>query len=1563
MTRSNKAGQVGEENMQSIRAGRGAILLVALFVLQSISSIFIPEESFLDEENDYGQVEWVKFDLEEGVYNDARGTLDESVELEERAVYAGTTLGVYDENGLTLSRPVPLEWMQARHDLSLLLISDQINMLDARQQINEIQGLEIREFIYPSGLIIQGTASALIQAESLDSVSSVHSVPLAMLVQEEILDVLLLENGEQSLIGQRMRIQGWRSDAGPLQTISFTDSNQNTLFQDVAEVVELSLDDAIRWDEGRYEGTLKSDQLIALVQQPSINSLRYNPEFTIENNNAGSHMKTGTMKIYFTSDLDGSNQTVAVADSGLDDDHGDFGSRIVGNYDVINDGSTADKWSGHGTHVSCTVLGDGNRGGYAGVAPEADLYFQAMENDNTGNFQSPSLNGLLNSAYNAGARIHTNSWGSSGSNLYGEYTSESQDVDDRANYYDRYYNGAEGLTILFAAGNDGPGSDTVSPPATAKNTVTVGMHQSRYSGAPDTIMSGSSRGPLDDGRIKPDVLAPGGYVRSCKAQEAGDTGGSSWESTWYLEYTGTSMATPNAAGASAMIRQYLEEIALRDSPQGALVKALLILGAEDIGTRDIPNNNEGWGRVNIRNTLAPADGQGIWVDDRSLLSASGNSKSYNFDIDIANDAFKAVLTWSDEYASTFSNKQLVNNFDLEVIDPNGNIYIGNDFTNGRSTTGGSADNTNNVEVVLIDSAIVGQWTVKIKDTYHGGSRSQPFALAVMGHGINDLLPDLTVINSGYEIDIPIPSVGEEVHFNSKIENTGNVKSDPFDMVLEVDGVVVETKNMDVGGGTVKELYWTWTPQSAGSKLISFIIDPTDLVEESLENNNRQDVIVEVTTPGVSLTSSQKIKSLNDPLETSTSWEVNLTNTGLLPTNATITKQGITVAETGESMPWYVGVSSTSFSLQGQESTTLSVTMIHPETPAKGNYQIQLQATDTDNGVSSQLILVMEVFEIANILVEYDYEIVPVNPIDPTVFPIYIQNLGNSNLEYDLQVQPPIGWNAFFGQGDSAGKFTSTGPIDANQLSILNITVQPPNIVQDAGVEKIVSVNILSRTTPIKSWLIEIPIKVDSLKLVEFTLDSELNSIIPGSEFVMIYSIENKGNVDLRLSPSFILPQGIQNTQGVSPLNLDIGESKVYILNLYAGVNSKSGQIILNMDNGSDRFSTSNDLIIQIYAKPTLQFSRLTYADFSTYPTYSGSGSHPAGQILEFDWVLGNSADIEWTPVLSIQEDEDLSVQCSSLATLAKDDEIDFSCYVLIDSESEPYSQPSFTIELSGDGAQFSETVSLYIASVEKVSWQGLSSNTFNTGEEKSVQILVTNTGNIPFNHRLEVTSDDDWKVVVDGEDILDLQVGESANVRFLITAKEPGFSAISLGFKTVEVPEMSSFQFNVSSTGESEDSASGSLPLVTASLLVVVLLVIIGLTVALLKPKQQQQQIRPLPMPNMNNNAAINKPANLPKSLPKIAPMGGSPAVVMQVAQAKIQTQPTVQSTISPTSTEASNSPPPICWSCRNPIEGVILGCPSCGARYHGEGSESCDVSKLEKCVSCSGSTSEFIEG
>ena len=104
------------------------------------------------------------------------------------------------------------------------------------------------------------------------------------------------------------------------------------------------------------------------------------------------------------------------------------------------------------------------------------------------------------------------------------------------------------------------------------------------------------------------------------------------------------------------------------------------------------------------NTLLPDSDVGIFVDDRSRLS-SGQEASYNFDVTRSGEPLKVVLAWSDYPGSTFSGTQLRNNLNLEVTSPDGSVtYVGNDFANGRSTTGGAKDTKNNVEVVLIDSA-------------------------------------------------------------------------------------------------------------------------------------------------------------------------------------------------------------------------------------------------------------------------------------------------------------------------------------------------------------------------------------------------------------------------------------------------------------------------------------------------------------------------------------------------------------------------------------------------------------------------------------------------------------------------------------------------------------------------------------------------------------------------------------------------------------------------------------------------------------------------------------------
>ena len=115
-------------------------------------------------------------------------------------------------------------------------------------------------------------------------------------------------------------------------------------------------------------------------------------------------------------------------------------------------------------------------GGYAGVAPEAELYFQAMENDASGNLMSPSLNSLLNTAYSNGARIHTNSWGSKSDADHGRYTSDSEDVDDRMNTYDRAYGGSEGSSScspLAMMGRTRIRSSHRAPPRTPSRWATI----------------------------------------------------------------------------------------------------------------------------------------------------------------------------------------------------------------------------------------------------------------------------------------------------------------------------------------------------------------------------------------------------------------------------------------------------------------------------------------------------------------------------------------------------------------------------------------------------------------------------------------------------------------------------------------------------------------------------------------------------------------------------------------------------------------------------------------------------------------------------------------------------------------------------------------------------------------------------------------------------------------------------------------------------------------------------------------------------------------------------------
>ena len=1515
-----------------------SLSMLVVFLLAGFTSLATPDNnpSKANEKLENSEPERLYFSIDENKIFDARGSMEASWEeiSFERPEIAESRLGDYSVDGLNLSIELA-EWATVpRGDLGLALVSGDTALDIARAALSDINGLLVREYISPSGYLLQGTKLALAQAELLPEVVALHHVPAAMVID----DSLLFSNESTEV-----RIEAWRDDANEVISSDFvlTDINGKRIGGDIGYSARVLLDDAWLHAEGRWQGMMSVDSLIELSHDPAIAWIRQPPVFGIWNDQSRSHMNANTMSTWFTSDLDGSGQIVGIADTGIDDDHGDFGTRIIQTVDMVGDSSTADTDSGHGTHVACTVLGDGSQGGYAGVVPEAELYFQAMEHDASGNMYSASINTLLNSAYSNGARTHTNSWGSKSSSDYGKYTTDAEDVDDRTNYYDRYYSGRDGLTVLFANGNDGPNSGTVGAPATAKNAISVGMHQARYSGAPNDIMGSSSRGPTDDGRIKPDLLAPGGYVRSCRAQEAQDTSGSTWSNQWYMEYTGTSMATPNAAGAAAMVREYLTEIAQRQQPQGALVKSLLILGAEDSGSsRDIPNNDEGWGRVNLRNTLAPNAGRGIWVDDRSVVSSSGSVKTYSFNITTGNVAFKTSLVWSDERGSRFANgAQLVNDLNLEVEAPDGTIYRGNDFFNGRSTTGGAWDDLNNVEVVLIDQAQSGVWTVRIKDHNHGGSRSQPYALSVSGVGVNDLRPDASPVQGSVSTNIPIPQVGDDVTISARIQNFGNVQINDLEVKAIADAVDLATYTIDLGPGESKGLSWPWTPTQAGERTIVIRADPDNLIDEIEENNNHIMALIEVTAPGVKVESAIATVIVENPTHSVSTWQVDLTNTALLETNASLTTSTVYRQSDGaEFSDWFIGSSGSNFSLEGKGSASINITLVHPSPPDLGIYILPLLGIDVDNGITYPFDLTLEVLEIPDLVFNLESQSIAVSPEQPTPLTIEVENQGNSAQGWNLFIHPPSGWQAGFDDlGSRPGAPSgSTGAIPKNNVREVGITIIPPTAMVAAGSQLQLDILAISQSNNSRMWNLSIDFVVETVENASITLESTLGTLRPDSSLNLQFTVFNNGNSLLSLFPTAELPGGWSLSTAMQTMQVSPGQSENWLVSIEGNGNAVGGVFKLHLTGISNRFTWEGDLDVLALAEPVLQFSNIEI-DGQTWDHPLGPGSHPLGKEFNFTWYLINEGDGDWQPTVSINADLGVISDCINPGILEADKVIEITCSVLLTSGLTPGSQPKLVLTLNGDGITRESTISMYIEEIRKVIWTEVKTPTLETGEEATVEVQLWNDGNIALSHRLQIGErPDGWSINFDGSNLIQIEPGQAQTIRLLIIANKPGTEMITLGLSDADAVSGSEHQIKLTAEGEViiGSTESGSSVVIWSSFITIIVgLILIAFIITQRKPNRANL--------SMVHPMSIESPGIVPVVAPVAAPAVEAFSTNLEpVSAAGVQ-----------------------CWACMKNISSEkILACPGCGARYHSK-EHGCGVENLQECRGCQNPISGFVEG
>jgi hypothetical protein len=470
----------------------------------------------------------------------------------------------------------------------------------------------------------------------------------------------------------------------------------------------------------------------------------------------------------------GEGQTVAILDSGLDADSCFFRDPETG-LPATNlcDGGTAvdpaqrkvlavdflwrrdcaggihrKEWDtfGHGTHVAGVVAGDN----FAhllihdhadGMAPGAKLVIQDAGVDPDPCADLPGLGcpvvdlkPLFQQAYDQGARLHNNSWGDNEeADVQNNYTVASQDVD-------QFQWDHKDDLIFFAAGNSGPRRGTVGSPSTNKNGVSVGA--TLRGPRAKTMAVYSSCGPTADGRIKPDLALPGSDIVSAGSDDRITSHNCGISIT-----SGTSAASPAAAGFAALIRQYYMDgwyptgsrnPADSFTPSGALLKATLIHSAVDMpNARPIPDRCQGWGRVQLEDALFfTGQARKLWVKDDATPFATGSTgedRTYRIQVS-GGEPLKVTLAWTDYPSTPAASPNLNNDLDLIVSGPGG-TFLGNVFAGGVSAAGGGADRRNNLEQVLLDSPQPGPYTVTVR-SWNVPNGPQPFALVATG----DLTP-------------------------------------------------------------------------------------------------------------------------------------------------------------------------------------------------------------------------------------------------------------------------------------------------------------------------------------------------------------------------------------------------------------------------------------------------------------------------------------------------------------------------------------------------------------------------------------------------------------------------------------------------------------------------------------------------------------------------------------------------------------------------------------------------------------------------------------------------------
>ncbi len=344
-----------------------------------------------------------------------------------------------------------------------------------------------------------------------------------------------------------------------------------------------------------------------------------------------------------------------------------------------------------------------------------------------------SYSGLIESVYQRGAQVSTNSWGARDTS----YSTSSFAYDTLTRDASESTPGNQQMLHIFSAGNAGPMTNTVGTPGNAKNVLTVGATENvRDNGVvdgckvaasddADDIAGYSSRGPTNDERAKPDLVAPGSHIQGPASQDPGFNGmgvcgsmqGAYYppEQMLYTWSTGTSHSAPAVAGSVSLLSEYYaREMLPGKTPSPAMIKALMVNSTRflqgDGAGKTLPTIGQGWGGVHMNNLFN--DTPRTLVDQQVVFHKSGDFYQIEGKIADPSQPLRVSLVWTDAPGSTSSGKVLVNNLDLQVT-VGEETYYGNVFAGEFSTSGGEPDEHNNVEQVFLTTGLTGTFTVRV----------------------------------------------------------------------------------------------------------------------------------------------------------------------------------------------------------------------------------------------------------------------------------------------------------------------------------------------------------------------------------------------------------------------------------------------------------------------------------------------------------------------------------------------------------------------------------------------------------------------------------------------------------------------------------------------------------------------------------------------------------------------------------------------------------------------------------------------------------------------------------